>query len=392
MRIFGEDSGDYGGLLAPQKTIKPVTQPTAGKLTLDELLKRNLVGQQVFDPLSQQLGLDGWQFDGGTNEAGQMVGSGVADPTKLQALQGYSFDWKDTGPANTGTLTAYDPTGAKVGDYGQTDQTTGSALAEWAALAAAGFGGAGLAGFGPLGGALGGLGAASTATPISAAEQISFMAANGMTDAAIAAAAPELAAAGGLTGVGGYAAAAPAVFNAAADSQLASSQLGITGAQSAATATAPAAVDLGSLGGITSTAAPMPLEALRASELAGYSTNGTLPSSAAVPTTSGGLLSGLPSGIKDATTGTLQWLKDNPTLGRLLLGGATSLLSQSGSGSSGSTAPAKTGPAVQWTSPMQQGLLSPVQQYAPPAIQQNQPAGLLAQGYANDGAWRYLKG
>jgi hypothetical protein len=81
------------------------------------------------------------------------------------------------------------------------------------------------------------------------------------------------------------------------------------------------------------------------------------------------------------------WLKDNPTLGRLLLGGATSLLS--GGGSSGGTE-APSGPPVQWNSPLQQGLLSKPQQYAPPA--QARPAGLLAQGYANDGAWRYMGG
>lgn len=122
------------------------------RMTLDELLRRNVVGGQVFDPLSQRAGLDQWQFWGGTNESGQAVGSGVADPSQLAALQGYTFDWQDTGPANTGTLTVYDPSGAQVGSFDQSDQTTGSALGEWLALAGAGFGGLGLAGFGPLGG------------------------------------------------------------------------------------------------------------------------------------------------------------------------------------------------------------------------------------------------
>lgn len=127
------------------------------RMTLDELLRRKIAGAQIFDPLTQKVGINGWQYDGGTNEAGQMVGSGVADASQLAGLQGYTFDWNDTGPENTGTLTAYDPSGASVGDFKQQDQSTGSALAEWAALAAAGFGGAGLAGFGPLGGSLGGL-------------------------------------------------------------------------------------------------------------------------------------------------------------------------------------------------------------------------------------------
>jgi hypothetical protein len=46
---------------------------------------------------------------------------------------------------------------------------------------------------------------AATATGMTAAEQIAFLAANGMTDAAIVSAYPSLAAAGGLTGVGGAA-------------------------------------------------------------------------------------------------------------------------------------------------------------------------------------------
>jgi hypothetical protein len=52
--------------------------------------------------------------------------------------------------------------------------------------------------------------AGAGATGSTAAEQIAFLSANGMTDAAIAASYPELAAAGGLTGVGGGAAAAAA--------------------------------------------------------------------------------------------------------------------------------------------------------------------------------------
>jgi hypothetical protein len=89
--------------------------------------------------------------------------AGVADPGKLGALQGYTFDWQNTGPENTGTLTAYDPSGVQVGQYAQQDQSMGSALGEFAALTAAGFGGAGLLGFGPLGGMLGGLGGAAGA-------------------------------------------------------------------------------------------------------------------------------------------------------------------------------------------------------------------------------------
>lgn len=89
-------------------------------------------------------------------------------------------------------------------------------------------------------------------------------------------------------------------------------------------------------------------------------------------------------------------MKANPTLGRLLLSGATSLATGLGGRSSGAspagTAAGSNGPAKQWTSPIQQGLLSPVKQYTPQAITQLQPQGLLAQGQKNDGAWRFFGG
>lgn len=106
------------------------------------------------------------------------------------------------------------------------------------------------------------------------------------------------------------------------------------------------------------------------------------------PATQGGL-SGLLGTAKDAAA----WMKQNPMLGRLLTAGATTALSGMGGGGGGSAAAAApVGPPVQWNSGLQQGLLAPVQQYAPAAVQQNRPAGLLAQGFANDGAWRYLGG
>jgi hypothetical protein len=112
-----------------------------------------------------------------------------------------------------------------------------------------------------------------------------------------------------------------------------------------------------------------------------------------------GLLAGAKQSVSDTLGGGMLgdaagWMKQNPILGRLLMSGATTALSGMGggssSGSSGSAAP--VGPPVQWNSGLQQGLLSPVQQFAPAAVQQNRPAGLLAQGQANDGAWRYLRG
>ena len=85
------------------------------------------------------------------------------------------------------------------------------------------------------------------------------------------------------------------------------------------------------------------------------------------------------------------WMKANPQLGKLLMSGAMGLLSGSSAGSSGSAAPKVYGPAQQWSSPIQQGLLGNPQQMNPAAIQQR-PQGLLAQGQQYDGAWRYMGG
>lgn len=214
-----------------------------------------------------------------------------------------------------------------------------------------------------------------TADPAAAIE--AYVAANPVTAESLVATLPEIS----MPVVAPSFTQAPEAFNAAKDSQLASSQLGITGAESAAAATAPATVNLGSLGGTMGTAGG--LQGMMAEASQGMADAMTAPNAV----TGGGGLLGQASSVVNPG---LQWLKDNPTLGRLLLGGATGLLSGSGSSGGGSST-VNTGPAKQWTSPLQQGLLSPVQQYAPAAIQQR-PAGLLAQGYANDGAWRFLGG
>lgn len=129
------------------------------------------------------------------------------------------------------------------------------------------------------------------------------------------------------------------------------------------------------------------LDPMRQAELAGYQTNGSMPSSPAVASTGGGLLGQFGGTVADAA----KWMKANPLLGKLLMSGATGLLSAAGSGSSSGAAQQDYGPAKQWGSPLQQGLLGNVQQTMPAAIQQR-PAGLLAQGNANSGAWRFLGG
>lgn len=160
------------------------------RMTLDELLRQNIAGAQVFDPLSQRVGIKDWQYSGGgMDEAGNALSLGIPDASKLAALQGYTFDWQDTGPENTGTLIAYDPQGNPVGQFNQTDQSLGSALGEWAALAAAGFGGAGLLGLGPLGGVLGGAGGLGSSVAGAGGEAAANLAAYGasLTPAEIAA-------------------------------------------------------------------------------------------------------------------------------------------------------------------------------------------------------------
>ena len=128
----------------------------AGKLTLEELLRKNQVGDQAFSPFFQQLGLSNWAADAGTNEGGSAVPSQMPNQDALNKANGYTFDFTGNGPANTGYMSAYDPSGNAVGNYQQQDTPASQAMMDWAKLAAIGFGGAGLAGLGPLGGMLGG--------------------------------------------------------------------------------------------------------------------------------------------------------------------------------------------------------------------------------------------
>ena len=556
--------------MLPQKTVQPVKAtgllaapvpmpaPAAGSMSLEQLLQRNIASGQILEPLAKQAGAQGWEYmPDAVNESGNAIGTGVADRQQLMAspLAGYSFNWNDTGPANTGTLTAYDPTGKQAGAYNQQDQSTSSALTEFAALAAAGFGGLGALGFGPLGGLLGGAGAAGGAAGGSGAAAGGAAAADigalglaegvygaggalgaGVAPGTVGGLAGSTAGFGGLgsvlpAGVGyGSAAGAGALagvadFGAGADlapsigdfggidafgqpsitQSLAGGiepfvpQLPTIGAEATAfgglpelstlAAGAPAETAFGAFGGgllapeaapafafnpgaptnpnpfggglaptletlpaigaettafgglpeLSAMAAYAPVETafgsfgggLLAPEVAApsaFNPNAlqsqnplggglgpvaeSVPSIAAETTAFGNLpeLSALangaaatplgsfalpaqaaPSGLLGTVKDAAAWMKANPQLGRLLMGGATSLLSSSGSNSSGAPA-APSGPPVQWNSALQQGLLSPVQQYAPAAIAQNRPAGLLAQGYANDGAHRYLKG
>jgi hypothetical protein len=63
----------------------------------------------------------------------------------------------------------------------------------------------------------------------------------------------------------------------------------------------------------------------------------------------------LGSDLGRATTGITSWLRDNPTLGRLLFSAGSGLLG--GVGGSGGGSPQPLGPARQWSSPLQQGII-----------------------------------
>lgn len=93
----------------------------------------------------------------GTKQAQLMGGF---DPS---VFNDYTFDWKQAGKGNAGTLTAYDKAGNKVGAWSQKDEQLGESLANFGMLAGAAFGGLGLAGHGPMAGMLGGGGGAGAA-------------------------------------------------------------------------------------------------------------------------------------------------------------------------------------------------------------------------------------
>lgn len=404
----------------------------------------------LLDALGQRLGIQGTQqvqFGAtGINEGGDTSysASGYAiTPELMQALSGYRFQQADgTHP----TVTVYDPSGKSLGNYAYGDAgssfdrnvlpalTTaviaagglgalGTGMgwipgAEGAAAAGAADGAAtaGLSGAQAASEAAAQLGAWSAANPVTAAEVASFIpsaeaigSAGALGSIGAGEAASQLAqwsAANPVTAAEMQAAIpsfnvpiiAPATFNAAADSQAASQQLGITGQQSAAASAAPSTVNLSNAGGTMATSGGL-------QGLFDSAAQGVLDTTAS-PEIGGSALSQAGSAVGDALgtvadsvapvqgglSGMTQWLKDNPTLGRLLFAGASGLLNTMGqsSGSQGGAGLLNVGPAKQWNSQIQRGILNPVQQVQTPQLPST---GLLAaNGYDNAGAWRFLKG
>jgi len=104
----------------------------------------------------------------------------------------------------------------------------------------------------------------------------------------------------------------------------------------------------------------------------------------------GGLLGQIGSTVGDAA----QWMKDNPLMGKLLMAGGTTALSMLGNRNTGPKPVSSTagGPPKQWTLPttVPQLTQQPVTQMPQPVT--GAPRGLIGQGNANTGAWRYLLG
>jgi hypothetical protein len=135
-------------------------------MTLQDLVSRNVAGRDVFNPLFGVLGVKDWQqAPGGMDASGNPILWDRPNDAAMAAAQGFGFDWQNTGTGNTGTLTAFNPAGAQVGQFQQTDTNFGQDLLQFGALAAAGFGGAGLLGLGPAAGLFGGAGGAAAAAP-----------------------------------------------------------------------------------------------------------------------------------------------------------------------------------------------------------------------------------
>ena len=140
---------------------EPAAQ-AAGRLTLKQIIQAGKVSDQIYDPLYQSLGNTDWKTAGGVTESGAAYDLNIPNDAAYKQLEGYTFDWKDTGHGDTGTLTVYDPVGKQFGSYQQRDGSDWDAFKDYVTLATIGFGGLGLAGFGPAAGLFGGAGAGAS--------------------------------------------------------------------------------------------------------------------------------------------------------------------------------------------------------------------------------------
>lgn len=127
--------------------------------TFSEL--QSILGHDVLSPMYQALGGQGnpFQLVNAENGLTEYLGGNQAtalgfDPSFFDP---YTFDFQQSGPGNSGTLTAFKD-GNQVWQGSQYDTPFSETLRDAALTAGAAFGGLGLMGAGPLGGALGSLG------------------------------------------------------------------------------------------------------------------------------------------------------------------------------------------------------------------------------------------
>lgn len=363
---------------------------------------------QIIDADARKLGYSGGPA-GGYGEQGEQGGVYFVNPdfTDWLQSQGLQLGGESANVNGIGGVNAFltDQSGKRVGQQDYATDDTGAFMA--------GIAGLGLGAFSAVNGGVGAASGAGEAGGLFANEGAAQLAAADLavTPEAFTALAPEIGGLGEVAALSGSQVGAlnPNMFANEGLAQLTANPPVVSAAELSAItpnvgalgpvnmfanegakqlAANPPTVTPAELSAVTPSVPPPVLPTsgvnpVRAGEIAGYQTNGTLPSSAAV-NAGGGLLDTLTGAAGTAT----QWLKDNPLMGRLLMSGAGALVSGlGGSGGGSSATPTNYGPAKQWTSPIQSGLLS-----APRNVQQVQPGGLLGgQGVANSGAWQWRK-
>lgn len=280
-------------------------------------------------------------------------------PEEMQALADAGYTWRQArGPGYQNLWQLRDGSGNVIdkGSYSRTQSMHGEDYAMYAAILAAAAGGTLYGGAGGAGGAA--TAGAGTGAGMTAAEQVAFMAANGMTDAQIAAAMGTAGSnAAGLTGVGAGSAAAGSL------APLAGTEgMGVTVPETYA----------GSATLAESGALSPELQAIAAG---GSMAGGTVPAGygtyTGATTGAGGLLS-------DAAS----WAAQNPKLVGAVVGGLAGSGgggSSGGSGGGGSSGPAPTITRGQWSpSATPQYMQAPNFNWQAPTT-----------GNANSGLWRF---
>jgi len=290
-----------------------------------------------------QSGAAGLGFQGGTtfqSGQGQDAGPRTVDPGFVNWLQDNQFKLTGesyTNPKGIGGVTA------GISDSSGASRASQSFASDDSGLFAAALGGLGAVAGPAVFGGLGGGSAPAASAGVSgagAAGDIGFLAANGMTDAAIASAFPELGAAGGLTGVGGGAAAAGAASALESPFEFAQydpnqfSGLQNVGAQAPgapAYTTAAADSQLASAAGGFNPASMVPAAGVAPAIPAAAGAAGTTAMAGGLGGgmfASGAPLAGL-SGLKDALTGAAgtagTFLQENPTIGKFVGGAGAAL-------------------------------------------------------------------